>query len=431
MGGANSVALRWDQPRPRAAALPSGVYLPQHAGNHRAQRRTTPRELRPAHWPRPAVAAVARPQPTTSFLQYCTFGLKLAAATLAAATVTLFLTHHEGAQSTNPAPPIATVQMPAAANGSNLYWRPPAPAADLVDPEAGRGTPANYPRSVKTVRFSAPAQQIAAQPAVRPVTAPPQQMAALSPTDPLVAPAARPPVATAPSGNELAGKPLRYLIGGSAGAGHDNEVTMVSYSTSAPVKHGISIAYGNLFDEHNTGRYGPYLHTSDTAAQYGEGQIDPKGPGWEKNLREQYERRKQQGFKYIELDNPDAYKIKDVIGAIDLAATYGLKVIAKNPGITDDAVRYVAHANVAGIIVEKGAGNAAEMDALRRKAGKPDLPVWFVSFGSGRGWGQGVANSAKSYRNMGVTHSSAGEYGNSIDLLTPAEATRSAQAQTR
>src|SRR6185295_7678728 len=128
MGGANSVALRWDQPRPRAAALTSGVYVPQRAGNHRAQRRTGPRELRPAHWPRPAVAAIAPPQPALSFLQYCTFGLKLVAATLAAGTVTLFLTNHDSAQPTNPAPPLATVQMPAAAAESNLYWRPPAPA---------------------------------------------------------------------------------------------------------------------------------------------------------------------------------------------------------------------------------------------------------------------------------------------------------------
>ena len=108
---------------------------------------------------------------------------------------------------------------------------------------------------------------------------------------------------------------------------------MVSYSTNSPVKHGISIAYCNLFDENKTGKYGPYLNSSDTAKQYNEGQIDPRGPGWEKNLREQFARRKNAGFEYIELDNPDAYTIKDVIGAIELAETYGLKVIAKNPGL--------------------------------------------------------------------------------------------------
>ena len=136
--------------------------------------------------------------------------------------------------------------------------------------------------------------------------------------------------------NALDGKPLRYLIGTDAsGPGRDDAVTEVSYDTTQPAKRGISIAYCNLFDEHNSGRYGPYLHSSDTAAEYHEGQIDPSGPGWEKNLREQFERRRKQGFEYVELDNPDAYSIKDVIGAIDLAASYGLKVIAKNPALME------------------------------------------------------------------------------------------------
>jgi hypothetical protein len=259
---------------------------------------------------------------------------------------------------------------------------------DASESELDRGIPSNYPRRVKTVTFTPPA-----------------------------------PLAGSPSSaNLLTGRPLRYLIGAStSGPGRDDEVTVVSYSTSEPVRRGISIAYCNLFDENNTGRFGPYLHTSDTAAQYNEGQIDPRGPGWEKNLREQFERRKRQGFEYIELDNPDAYAIEDVIGAIDLAATYGLKVIAKNPKLmARGAASYVAHPNVYGVIVEKGAGNPDDMDALRRKAGKPALPVWFVAFGAGRAWAGNVASSAKHYRNMGVTYSSAGEYGNAIDILPPA-----------
>ncbi len=252
---------------------------------------------------------------------------------------------------------------------------------------ADRGVILNFPRRIQTVKFTPPVRHAASSSLTSP----------------------------------LAGKPLRYLIGTDAsGPGRDDEVTMVSYNATAPVKRGISIAYGNLFDERNTGRYRPYLHTSDTAAQYGEGQIDPRGPGWEKNLREQFERRKKQGFEYIELDNPDAYSAKDVIGAIDLAASYGLKVIAKNPLLVNGAVSYVAHPNVVAVIVEKGAGNPPQMDALRRKAGKPNLPVWFVAFGSGRAWAGSVANSAKQYPHMGVTYSSAGEYGNSIDILSPA-----------
>jgi hypothetical protein len=225
----------------------------------------------------------------------------------------------------------------------------------------------------------------------------------------------RPPAAS----DELGGKSLRYLIGASsAGSGRDDVVTEVPYD-GKPVKRGISIGYCNLFDETNSGAYGPYLHSSDTAAQYNEGQIDPLGSGWTKNLREQFERRRKQGFEYIELDNADAYATKDVIGAIELASSYGLKVIAKNPGLLADATSYVAHANVYGIIVERDAGRPDEMDALRRKAGKPDIPVWFVAFGRGRAWAHNTANVARNYQGMGVTYSSAGEYGNVIDILSP------------
>ena len=275
---------------------------------------------------------------------------------------------------------------------SRVYRRMPRAARGLEEDEndsgIDRALPSNYPRRVKTVTFTAPA--------------------------PL------PGLPTA--ANELTGRRLRYLIGSStSGPARDGEIIEVSYDTSEPAKRGISIAYCNLFDEKNTGRYGPYLKTSDTAAQYNEGQIDPRGPGWEKNLREQYERRKRQGFAYVELDNPDAYSVKDVIGAIELAASYGLKVIAKNPLLVEHgAASYVAHPNVFGVIVERGAGAPDDMDALRRRAGKPDLPVWFVAFGSGRKWAGNVASTAKHYRNMSVTYSSAGEYGNSIDILPPA-----------
>jgi hypothetical protein len=260
----------------------------------------------------------------------------------------------------------------------------------LHSPIGGWETESHFPRRVQTVKFTAPEQAYAKYPAPANARA-----------------------------NVLEGKPLRYLIGTEASwPGRDDDVTVVSYSTSQPARRGISIAYCNLFDEHNTGRYGPYLNTSDTAKQYNEGQIDPRGPGWEKNLREQFERRRKQGFEYVELDNPDAYSIKDVIGAIELAGSYGLKVIAKNPGLMGGgATAYVAHPNVHGIIVERGAGSAGDMDKLRRKAGKPTLPTWFVAFGSGRSWAGSVASSAKNYRNMGVTYSSAGEYGNAIDIL--------------
>jgi hypothetical protein len=232
-------------------------------------------------------------------------------------------------------------------------------------------------------------------------------------------PAAAPKSPPASAANPLEGKPLRYLIGTDIpGLGREGEITEVSYSAIKPTARGISVKYCNLFDEENTGRYGPYLHASDTAMQYNEGQIDPAGPGWTHNLQDQYERATAQKFEYIELDNADAYHIADVLGAVEAAQGRGLKVIAKNPLLLEgDATPYLAHPNVFGVIVERGAGGPADMDALRKRAGKPNLPVWFVAFGDGRAWAGNVANAARPFRNMGVTYSSAGEYGNSIDLL--------------
>lgn len=220
--------------------------------------------------------------------------------------------------------------------------------------------------------------------------------------------------------NPLAGKPLRYLIGADdPGHGADDVITEVPYGNPIVIR-GISIGYCNLFDEENTGTHGPYLSDSDTAKEYDEGQIDPRGKGWIDNLAEQFMKRRHQGFEYIELDNPDAYSIKDVIGAIDLAAQYGLRVIAKNPGLLErGGLQYIGHPSVYGIIIEKGAGGVASMQALRVQVGKSDLPIWFVAFGSGRSWAMGVAHAAVGFHNIGVTYSQYGEYGSSEDILKP------------
>jgi hypothetical protein len=227
----------------------------------------------------------------------------------------------------------------------------------------------------------------------------------------------------------LEGKQLRYLIGGDDSAqGKVDEITELGFDAEESPKHGIGIKYCNLFDEKydakkKTGNYGPYLGGTDVSGKYGEGQIDPAGAGWNKNLNEQFARAKAQGFTYIELDNPDAYAVKDVVGAVDRAETYGLKVVAKNPGLVEgDRKSYVAHRNVVGIIVEKDAGTPDEMDALRRSAGKATLPVWFVAFGGGKAWADKTAQAAAKYRNMGVTYSTKGEYANATDVLVPVKA---------
>ncbi len=354
-----------------------------------------PRDVRPTHT-QPEVA-----HQRTAWLPAGIFSFKLIASALAGAAITLTLWSAER----NPVAP-QIIETVATADGQEGWAQlrsavHPQESFEAAGAQTDRPLPLNYPRRVQTERITVPIDRVAYTPTA------------------LVPPSGDPGAGKPTDFGALAGKPLRYLIGGSAGQGGDDEVTMVSYGTHSPVKHGISIAYCNLFDENNSGNYGPYLKSSDTAKQYKEGQIDPQGAGWEKNLREQFERRSKAGFAYIELDNADAYKIKDVIGAIELAATYNLKVIAKNPGITDDAVSYVSHPNVHGIIVEKGAGGATQMERLRHRAGKPDLPVWFVAFGTGRSWAHGVANNAKSYRNMGVTYSSTGEYRNAIDIVQP------------
>jgi hypothetical protein len=227
--------------------------------------------------------------------------------------------------------------------------------------------------------------------------------------------------------NELEGKPLRYLIGGDDSYnGADNEVIELSYDAIAPSRHGIGVKYCNLFNEKYSeqtpaeqAEYGPYLHSSDTAQEYGEGQIDPDGQGWAKNLNEQFERAKDQGFEYVELDNPDAYDIDAVLDAINRAENFGLKVLAKNPGLVATPDLYIEHRNVFGIIVEKGGGTPSTMDTLRRSVEKPRLPVWFVAFGTGKDWAHRMAADATRYVNMGVTYSTRGEYKNSTDVLMP------------
>jgi hypothetical protein len=222
--------------------------------------------------------------------------------------------------------------------------------------------------------------------------------------------------------NMLAGKPLRYLIGADGShVGEPGTITEVGYDAARKPRHGIGVKYANLFDEKNSGRYGPYLEPSDTAAQYSEGQIDPRGDGWRRNVTEQLARARAQGFAYIEWDNADAYAPGDLLGVIDISRAHGLRVIAKNPGLLDDGGdAVVSHPDVHGIIVEKGAGTPEAMDRLRTRAGRPMLPVWFVGFDQdGREWVQEITEEAKRYANMGVTISTDGEYGNAVDVARP------------
>lgn len=224
----------------------------------------------------------------------------------------------------------------------------------------------------------------------------------------------------------LIGKPLRYLIGADGNPpGADGVVTEVGYD-AVKLPRGIGIKYGNLLDEKNKGKYGPYLRATGTAAQYQEGLIDPKGAGWLRNIDDQIARAKAQGFQYIEWDNPDSYAIKDVLGAIVRSAAAGLRVIAKNAMLIDGrgtTAQYLAHPNVFGCIVEKDAGKPASMNDFRVAAGKPHLPVWFVAFGDGRSWANSIASriavDPKTLGDMGVTYCDVGEYRIAKDVYVP------------
>ncbi len=220
--------------------------------------------------------------------------------------------------------------------------------------------------------------------------------------------------------NALEGKRLRYLIGRNGPVmGTYDEVTVVGYDAELP-RYGIGVGYCNLFDEYNTGKYGPYLLTSETAAQYGEGQIDPAGVGWDRNLHDQLKKRRRQGFQYIELDNCDAYRVRDVLRAYEMAWNlYALRVLAKNPGIQDieeDTAPLVAHAAVVGIIIERGGGTPLGSELLRRRADKIHLPCWFVAYGNGKRWATETAKQTIKYPNMYVTYSRVGEYESSEDV---------------
>lgn len=186
--------------------------------------------------------------------------------------------------------------------------------------------------------------------------------------------------------NPLAGKPLDYIIGQDNAPLRPGRVLELGYDAGqAPGE--LCIKYGNLFDEKNAGKLGPYRHKSDTAQEYNEGEIDPDGPGWWENINQQIERALTTGWRWIEWDNPDAYTVDVVIPVYDRTLKAGLRVIAKNPLLVPGQPHLLlSHPAVDGAIVEKGAGTARLMRELRDKAGKPDLPVWFVSFGSGRSW---------------------------------------------
>jgi hypothetical protein len=241
--------------------------------------------------------------------------------------------------------------------------------------------------------------------------------------------------------NQIDGLPLDYLIDtDKPGHGRAGRFTVVAFDVTAPLRDGISGAYVNLLVEPEGdpprvhARFAPFLKRKGTAAQYEEGIPDPAGPGFERNLREQLTRRKLQGFKILgDVDNPDTFTLAIVKRAYDIAHAEGFSIICKNPGLgcsskdgdsdaeeRQDAAPLIAHPAVIGIIAEKDDdATPAHYDAMRKRAGKPNLMVRFVAFGHGRKWAEKTAHDAQAFFNTGVTYCDKGEYKSVIDLLVP------------
>lgn len=217
---------------------------------------------------------------------------------------------------------------------------------------------------------------------------------------------------------------LRYLIGLDYSRGETFCYTELGYDAEKPPSLGQGIKYCNLFDEKNTGSLGPYLHTSDTAQEYHEGQIDPSGRGWGLNINDQLNRALRQGFEVVEWDNCDAYPLSEIILVYDLTLRRGLHVVAKNPALIEGtAMNLLTHPAVVGCVVEEGAGTCDGMHRMRLAASKPNLPIWFVAFGIGLRWAHARARTIRyrGYKNMSVTYSGRGEYESSIDIQEPLE----------
>src|SRR4051812_2522946 len=189
---------------------------------------------------------------------------------------------------------------------------------------------------------------------------------------------------------------LRYLIDlDDQLEGADSEITEVGYEGPKP-KHGIGARYCNLYDQTGTDKYGPYLEATDTAEDYSERVVNPNGAGWNRLLKDQCDDALKNKFGIIEWDNPDGYPLRAVMGAVEYAYSRKLLIIAKNPLLcTGNPVPYVSHPGVIGVVVERGAGECLTMDELRKRAGKPMLPIWFVAFNAdgknGESWIRSIA----------------------------------------
>lgn len=218
------------------------------------------------------------------------------------------------------------------------------------------------------------------------------------------------------------GKPLGYLIGADAQGirPRPNYVLEFPYDTPKYLKYfeGIYrpvIGYINALDEEMAngknifgppGRYGPYVH-GDTAGDWNEGQMVPGSHGWTCCLVDQFNRWKPLLPDAVEIDNLDSYPLRFVLTMFDMAADFGFKVIAKNPlNVEGPHAVILSHKAVVGMIIEANCGTCDQAQDLRLTAGKPDLPVWFVSNRAEKHWADQrvrALNHESPWKNMSVS----------------------------
>lgn len=166
---------------------------------------------------------------------------------------------------------------------------------------------------------------------------------------------------------------LRYLIGLDHDEGREDAYTVIGYDATDPPRNGVK--YCNLLDEHGTREFGPYLPDNDMTAEYGEPVPDPAGDGFWRNIRHQLDLARDQGFKFVELDNLDSYTASVALLCFNEAQSRGLKVFVKNPLLVDgDHAALMRHPAACGAIVEPDCGTPEQMQAIRN-----GLPVFFVS----------------------------------------------------
>jgi hypothetical protein len=218
--------------------------------------------------------------------------------------------------------------------------------------------------------------------------------------------------------SDLTAKPLRYLIALEQATG---DLVETGYDADSP-GGSTPAKYCNLRDEKDSGRYGPYLPPDDIDSEYGEPAPDPDYPGFWQNLDTQLGRAAEQGFHYVELDNLDTYSVSVAVDCFNHCDERHLGVFVKNPLMVEgDSVELLQHSSAVLVIVEEDCGGPTAMEELRVRAGKPTLPVRFVSYGTDDSWAQECARivQQRHFVDMGVTHSYVGEYASSQDVILP------------